>query len=577
LPQPDDSRTLTLRDYVSVIWIRKWLIAVIIVAFTAFAFVYAHGQTPTYQATASLIYQPPANITNPTGTSSIDTNSLTVLLQGASNSVNDPAVRSRAAGLLGAAYAHVGYAVTASVVTPAGSASAVPDLVQIATTSTSAEAAAKISNAYASAVIAIRKESQQASYHNAQVVIENQLKLFSTASSHLTSTYQTLLQSLSLLQIAEASANGDFALVVPAIRPASPSSPHPIRYAGLGFAAGLLVGIGLAFVLGQLDTRIRTYREVGETLGLPILGRVPRISRHTLQSNALVALTEPHGNVSEALRMLRSNLEWASVDEPLQSLLFTSCLKGEGKTVTLCNLAITLARAGKRVVVVDADLRDPQVHKVFNLPNAVGVTSVVLGTATLQKALQVLPPPTLGPPDAAAASAGPGQPTDLWDSAAWQYELEDAFRALEPEKKQARTTGERRMPDGPAASNPGPRTGSVFVLTSGPLPPDPGEVVASHRLGATLKEISHSAADLVLIDAPPILGVGDAAALAKSAGGVLLVVRLDKAKKPTLLAGRESLEHLPCRRIGTVVVGESLDGVDYYTRKTKPISARSKG
>ena len=154
---------------------------------------------------------------------------------------------------------------------------------------------------------------------------------------------------------------------------------------------------------------------------------------------SLVTLTEPRGSVAEALRVLRSNLEWKSIDDGWRSLLVASSIKGEGKTLTLCNLAVTLALAGKKVVVVDADLRDPQVHKAFALPNETGLTTVIQGTLSLATALRTF--------DVAQAD-GSGLLT------------------------------------APAAPVPPPafENGALKVLTSGPLPPNPGEVIASRRL-----------------------------------------------------------------------------------------------
>jgi Mrp family chromosome partitioning ATPase len=108
-----------------------------------------------------------------------------------------------------------------------------------------------------------------------------------------------------------------------------------------------------------------------------------------------------------------------------------------------------------------------------------------------------------------------------------------------------------------------------MVLTSGPLPPDPGEVVASRRLASTLKEIASLEADYLLLDTPPILSVGDAGALSASVDGLLMVVNLEKARRPTLVDGREQLDALPCRKVGIVTVGQQIDHEEYYRYKTQ--------
>ena len=295
--------------------------------------------------------------------------------------------------------------------------------------------------------------------------------------------------------------------------------------AAIGAGAGLLVGIALAFVVGRFDTRVRTHARAGEILRLPVLGHVPRLARRLPRDGALIALTEPEGSPAEALRVLRGDLDWARANGGWKSLLITSGGKREGKTLTVCNLAVTLALAGRRVVVVDADLRAPQVHTVFSLPNETGLTTVVEGTIALTAALR---------------------PFDL----------------RQTEGSGAVTPADARLVSSPSEH------GAIMVLTSGPLPPDPGEVMASRRLAITLKRLANSNADLVLVDAPPILGVGDVEALAPAVDALLLVADLDKTRRPTLEKVRRALAALPCRKPGVIIVGESRGASDSYRRES---------
>ena len=289
----------------------------------------------------------------------------------------------------------------------------------------------------------------------------------------------------------------------------------------LGLIAGLFFGITGAFVLGQFDVRLRSHREVASALRLTVVGRVPQLPRRSTHDDRLVAENDPEGTFSEALRVLRSNLDWSNIDENLRVLLVSSCLKGEGKTLTLCNLGVTLARAGKRVIVVDADLRNPQVHRQFNLPNSLGLTSVALGRITLDKAL--------------LRYGGPTQVTKV------------------------------RTPARPDEAVPGQQAwdGSLRILTSGPVPPNPGEVVASRSVANILTALSKSDVDYVLIDVPPLLGFGDVGALAPAVDGLLMVANIRKARRPTLDEGREALDALPCRKVGVVVIGENIEDSRY--------------
>jgi polysaccharide biosynthesis transport protein len=508
----------TLRDYVRVVWLRKWLVLAVVVVFTLLAFAYSFTRPKVYEATAQMMYSPPANVDNPGG--SVDVNTLTIQLQSVGNIINTSRVRKQAASDLGQAKAAQPYSVTATVVVPSGTnSSAIPDSVDVTAQASSPELAADVANAYATAVIEVRKEDQQASLRAAQEVIQKQLDVFQSAQSKLSPDYASLSLQLRNLQLAEATANGDFVVVSPAATPSSPVSPKPVKMAVLGLCAGLFLGIVAAFVLAQFDVRVRTYRDIAGMLGLNLLGRIPRLSRGGQHDSELIALSDPGGTFSEAMRVMRTNLEWASIDDKASSLLISSCLKGEGKTLALCNLAVTLARSGKDVIVVDADLRNPRIHKVFEMTNAVGLSSVAFGMTGLKEALRVFEEP--GEVRIRTAS----RPNGSGGATRWE--------------------------------------GSLRVLTSGPIPPNPGEVVASRRVQELLTSVASLGVDYVLVDTPPLLAFGDAGALAPSVDGLIMVVNIKKARRPVLEEGREILESLPCRKVGLVVTGEKIEDSHY--------------
>ena len=276
MAQSDQNGTMTLRDYWRVLWLRRRLIVAIVVLCTLAAFARAATQPNVYVASAQLIYNPPPNVANPGY--STDLGVLAFRVQGVVNTVSSPAVGKRASSLLSASDSAVAYTVSASVVVPVGT-STVADMVAITVQASSPAAAATIANAYAKAIIDLRKESEQERWRTAQDIIQGQLDLYQTPQSKLTGEYAVLSQQLRNLQIAEASANGDFEVIVPATPSASPVSPKPVKSAVFGFIAGLFLGVVMAFVVGQFDTRVRSYRAVSDILGLPLIGRVPRISR----------------------------------------------------------------------------------------------------------------------------------------------------------------------------------------------------------------------------------------------------------------------------------------------------------
>jgi len=510
-----------LRDYWHVLLLRRRLIILVVIACTLLAFGRAAMQSKVYVATTSIMYNPPPNLSTGVAGSSSDLNSLNIDVQGVTNTIGSPAVRERASTLMSASDRANYYSISANVAVPADSTSqsSVADVVDITATAGSPEIAAAAANAYAKAIIQLRKESEQATWRGAQEIIQRQLDLYNTPEAKRTSDYAALSVQLRNLQIAEASANGDFVVIVPASPPSSPASPKPVKSAVFGFVVGLFLGIVAAFVLSQFDTRVRSHRAVADILDLPVMGRVPRLSRKAIERGELIASIDPQSSVSEALRVLRRNLEWSGVDTPLKSVMITSLVKGEGKSLTLCNLAVTLSRGGSKVIVVDADLRNPKVHRLFNISNGIGLSSVVLG----------------------------------------RTELSDALREVRP----AGSATVLRAIDGVEVPRAAGESGTLLILTSGPLPPNPGEVVSSRSVARVLEQLSVSDADYVLVDTPPLLSFGDAGALASRVDGVLLTVRLDKARRPVLEEGREVIDSLPQRPIGLVIVGERLDQSQY--------------
>jgi capsular exopolysaccharide synthesis family protein len=167
-----------------------------------------------------------------------------------------------------------------------------------------------------------------------------------------------------------------------------PIRPDRKRILGAGLMLGLFFGVGIAFGLDFLDQRIRTADEVTALLGVPILGLVPNIASHESPSmRGRKVLLEPTSDISEAYRTIRTAVYFAAREQRTKKLLVTSPAPGDGKTTSASNLAIAMAQAGRRVLLLDADFRRPTQHKIFEITPEIGLSSVMSGFAPLEKAI----------------------------------------------------------------------------------------------------------------------------------------------------------------------------------------------
>lgn len=498
-------RGSAVREYLLVLRRRWWLAAGAVSAALMVALVVSFTTTPLYRASVQLKYQRQPDIASAIS-------GATVMASGAeakqeittyANLMDTVEMRVAASNVapdldLGPAAVEV-------------SAEYVEDTNVMTLTAVAADPtlAMKAANAFALAFVKGRTAAIVRQYQAAEQIIEDKLSRFTEAQKAAGDpTYSSLLGRLEDIRVLEAAATGNFAVAAVAELPTEPFTPNHLRDAFLAGIVGLIAGIGLVALAEQLDVRAHTVEDIAQMTELPVIGRLPRIGKGAGgKADLLQVVSEPQGPLSEAFRMVRGNLEFVNVDEDLKTILFTSCAQSEGKTSTVCNLAVTLARAGKNVVVVDADLRRPRVHTLFRLQNRIGVSTVVTGQSTLEESLQRIP----------------------------------------------------------GAPEQGMQVGSLGILTSGPVPPNPGELVASRRLTAVIATLADQA-DVVLVDSAPLLVVGDAAALAGSVQGLILVARLGTVTKAMLREASEFLATLPSRKLGTVITAVSSEASAYRYR-----------
>jgi capsular exopolysaccharide synthesis family protein len=402
--QPD------LRTYLQVLWRRKLTIAVTILIFVAVAVAYSVVAKPMYKASAQVLVpeQQPTSALQPANNSQLpDALSLQRTLSDAQQFAKGNATKQAAETTLGF---------------PAGvsvSASTTSDILTFTASHGNRFTAAKIANAYAEAFISANRANQVAQYTQQVSAVQSSIAKLQTAAAALPPTSQqyaayqasitSLTQSVQQLQAgAQLAAQTGPSVVNAAAVPSSPSSPRPIRNGLIALALGIVVGVALAFVRDRLDDKVTSIDDVrNATNNAAVVGLIPTVSGWRRSGSPHLAMVEDSSSpASEAYRTLRTAIQFLSIDEPKRVFGFTSSLAEEGKSTTVANLALSFARAGRRVIAVSADLRRPKLHGFFGIDNHLGFTSVLLGETTLRAALQRLE----GEPNLRVLPSGPAPP-----------------------------------------------------------------------------------------------------------------------------------------------------------------------
>lgn len=219
----------------------------------------------------------------------------------------------------------------------------------------------------------------------------------------------------------------------------------------------------------------------------------------TRVKDPLVTVSDPKSPVAEAYRTIRTNLQFLNLDQDKKSILVTSAAPGEGKSTTTANLGVSMAMGGVKTLLVDADLRKPTLHKLFNLPNTAGLSSVLADQAPLAKGIH----PTQIP--------------------------------------------------------------SLHVLTAGPIPPNPAEMLASRRMGELYGQLRESY-ELLFFDSPPVISVSDATVLASLVDSVVLVVRSGAFPSDVVRQAKAQLESVKASFLGIILNSVDLKKDGYYYR-----------
>jgi Mrp family chromosome partitioning ATPase/capsular polysaccharide biosynthesis protein len=545
----------TLRDYVEVLRRRKWVVLLPLVLVPVAAVLLSLRQPAVYEASAQVLISRENLATQIEGLTDPTTLDPDRTAKTQAQLARVPEV---ARGALKAAKLDR----SPSDLLGASSVTSTPetDLLIFRVRDATPDVAALLANAYARQFTIYRREIDSDVLADARARVRSVLEALDARGDRDSAAHDTLLEKDRQLLSMEALQTGR-AVVVRAAAGATQIQPQPQRAASIGLVLALVLALALAFLYEALDSRVRSAQDVAARLRLPLLGRIPRPPRsgaarrlrspaarrrdaikdefllgQLRESKQLVMLSAPYSKDAEAFRMLRSNVEFSALDRGSRVLMVTSAQAGEGKSTTIANLAIAFAQAGRRTILVDLDLRNSFLERLFGLEGKPSVADVVSGDISLDQALIRVPSP-----EESVVSPAVGAMSDnhLWVLPSGSGRNHANLGALGGLLQTLRTV----LPSG-TVSNPA----------------DFGAVVRG--LPETLRTLSERA-EIVLVDAPPLLVTGDAMALTAHVDGIVIVTRANLNRGATLDELRRVLDIAPAVKLGFILTG-SKDVGGYY-------------
>jgi capsular exopolysaccharide synthesis family protein len=489
---------------------RLWLIALCAVLVPAAVVAYSLAQHKEYRASASLLLRdsgPSALVNGDSSTSSSQDDARRAATD--LSLAGLPVVASRTARRLGVSAGEVASRVD---VAPVGET----DLTTVNATDASPVVSARIANAYADELIRLRRSAAIEQVRRAETALEARLRSINERLSFLQGASDSgprrvrsqrraerralgderdkLLQRQGDLRSLASATTGNIEMAQRAEEPSSPSSPKPRRNALIGLGLGLVLGIALALLFEMLDRRLHDPAEVGELVDLPLLGAIPR-SRALAEPPGLSGLPAAE---SQAFHMLRTSLRYYNNNRDLGSVVITSAGARDGKTTVAWNLAAVSAQAGERVLLLEADLRQPSLAAQCHVPGDWGVTEVLQGHATLDDVVN--------------------------------------------EVVVARHVNGSAMPC------------TLDVIVAGAVRGDVSGLIESERMDGLIAQATERY-DLVVIDTPPMSVVPDAIPLMSQVDGVVVVTRLGRTTRDAVTFLNSQLSHIGAPALGAVVNG----------------------
>lgn len=274
--------------------------------------------------------------------------------------------------------------------------------------------------------------------------------------------------------------------------PISPFKPRPILNIGVSGILGVMTSVLLIFLLNYMDNTIKTSADVERYLGIPVVGMIPK----SLEEE-LIVHNNPKSPISEAYRTLRTNIQFSNIDENIKSIVITSSGPSEGKSTVISNLALTMAQVDNKVLLIDADLRRPRIHKIFNISNIHGLTTIISTNLDYREAI--------------------------------------IFTGM----------------------------GNLDILLSGPIPPNPAELLGSIKMKKFLEAIKEYY-DIILLDAPPVGVVTDAAVLSTICDRVAIVSAVGESTINAAIDTKKLLQNVNANNLGVIMNKVPIKNGAYY-------------
>jgi polysaccharide biosynthesis transport protein len=540
----EDERPSTLRDYLHLLWRNKWIVILVSITIPLAAVLVSKREAALYQASAEVLLHPENLAANVAGIEDPNQFNPSRIAATQAKIARVPEVARRTLAAAGLKDRSPSDLIGASTVSMDDES----DILTFTVADTSRALPARLANEYARQYILYRQELDEREIRAAREATEARIAELEASGDTRSALHASLTEKADQLDALETLQTPRADLVRPATG-AGQIQPQPVRNGILGLALGVLLGLGLAFLREALNTRVRSAETVARQLDLPVLARIPHPPRPLRQpKRSLIA--DGNGPQTEAFRILRANFDLANKRYGAGRVMVTSAVENEGKSTTVANLGLALARTGRHVIIVDLDLRKASLHDFFNINPHPGLTDVALRNVPLEEAIA-------------------------------RIEIEnDSSRAA---------NGDGRV-----------MRGSLNVLPAGAFPPNPDEfltgpaiddILQRLEVGSGRQEVGSGRQEmrsgrqemrsgrqeirsgrqevrsgLVLIDGPPLLTVADALAVSSKVDALLVVVRLNFVRDQMLNHLASVLGTTPAVKLGLVVTGAELErGYDYLT------------